>query len=43
MPNTSVWRYAQNSRLPQGLCPFNAPGYRDMIDGDKLMEMMLDE
>lgn len=35
--------YAQNSRLPQGLCPFTAPGYRDMIDDDKLMEMLLDE
>lgn len=35
--------YAQNSRLPQGLCPFTAPDYRDMIDSDKLMEMVLDE
>ena len=35
--------YAQNSRLPQGLCPFTAPGYRDMIDGDKLMEMVLED
>lgn len=35
--------YAQNSRLPQGLCPFTAPDYRDMINCDKLMEMVLDE
>lgn len=35
--------YAQNSRLPQGLCPFTPPGYRDMIDSDKLVEMVLDE
>lgn len=35
--------YAQNSRLPKGLCPFTAPDYRDMIDGNKLMEMVLDE
>ncbi|GAA4215312.1 hypothetical protein GCM10022290_00310 [Sagittula marina] len=35
--------HAQNSRLPQGLCPFSAPDYLNMIDGDKLMEMMLDE
>lgn len=35
--------YAQNSCLPQGLCPFTAPGYREMIDSDKLMEMVLDE
>ncbi|WP_406735757.1 ATP-binding protein [Thioclava sp. GXIMD4215] len=35
--------YAQNSRLPQGLCPFTAPDYQNMIDGGKLMEMVLDE
>ncbi|OIQ24406.1 MAG: hypothetical protein BM562_18270 [Alphaproteobacteria bacterium MedPE-SWcel] len=35
--------YAQNSRLPQGLCPLIAPDYRNMIDDDKLMEMMLDD
>ncbi|PTV93722.1 TniB protein [Rhodobacter aestuarii] len=35
--------YAQNSRLPQGLCPFTAPDYRNMIDGEKLTQMMLDE
>ena len=35
--------HVQNSRLPQGLCPFTAPGYRDMINGDELMEMMLDK
>tara|TARA_R110001599_G_scaffold85976_1_gene230746 strand:- start:793 stop:951 length:159 start_codon:yes stop_codon:yes gene_type:complete len=32
--------YAQSSRLPQGLCPFTAHDYRDMIDGGSLMEMM---
>lgn len=32
--------YAQNTRLPQGLCPFTAPDYRDIIDGSSLMDMM---